>query len=710
MSMSLRRLAAAVLSVCFFIPLAVSAAGVQVLFDLHDRTKTLFPSNLFTVPDFSQNTFRRVNLKKPDCAVNIVRCWDIDVLNKLDGFNIQPRLSIPFSGPIDVSTVNSDSVFLVSLGSTTGRGSVGDKVGINQVVWDPASNTLFAESDELLEQHTRYAVVVTNRVRDAHGDPIEAKGFERFHRDGKGDRGGYREQLVEGLATGRRHGGERIVAASIFTTMSVTSTLEKIQEQIKASHPAPARFDVGSAGERAVFPVTSLASATWDRQTGTAPAFTTSFLPLPALFARPGVGALAFGSYVSPNYQAPGEFIPQTGTRTGTPAKQGSNTIHFILVVPGGARPASGWPVAIFGHGFTDSRFGAPFAVAASMAERGIATIAINVVGHGGGPRGTVTIRRVGGTPVTVPDGGRGIDQDGDGNIDSTEGSSAAVPNVLLGSADALRQTTVDLMQLVRQIQIGVDVDGDGLADLDPARIYYSGQSFGGIYGTIFLGVERDVRVGVPNVPGGPIIDIVRLSPVFRGLFVAAAAARGLSGGPLFNENLPLRNQLPLTNNVAGAIALQDLSEQSEWATQAGNPVAYAPYLRKAPLPGNPLKSVIIQYAKGDQTVPNPTATAIVRAGALQDRVTYYRNDVAFVVGGGVSKDPHTFLTNIGDPGIAPVVALKAQAQIATFFASNGALTIDPDDALPGFLPPGFPPLFETPIVLPLPETLNFIP
>jgi hypothetical protein len=90
--------------------------------------------------------------------------------------------------------------------------------------------------------------------------------------------------------------------------------------------------------------------------------------------------------------------------------------------------------------------------------------------------------------------------------------------------------------------------------------------------------------------------------------------------------------------------------------------------------------------------------------------VTYYRNDLAFAAGGGVPKDPHTFLTNIGEAGISPLVALKAQAQIATFFASNGALTIDPDDALPGLMPPGFPALFETPIVLPLPETLNFIP
>ena len=244
MRAALRHFAATVLSVAFFASAAASAAGVEVLFDLHDRTKTLFPSNLFTVFDFSQNTFRRVNLAKPDCTKNQIRCDDIDVLNKLDGFNVQPRLSIPFSGPIDVSTVGKDSVFLVSLGSTTGGGSFGDKVDINQIVWDPASNTLFAESDELLEQHTRYALIVTDRVLDAQGHPVRPPRFNRRDHDDRDN------DVVAGAA--RRHGSARIVAASIFTTQSVTSTLEKVRDQIKASHPAPARFDVGSAGERAV--------------------------------------------------------------------------------------------------------------------------------------------------------------------------------------------------------------------------------------------------------------------------------------------------------------------------------------------------------------------------------------------------------------------------------------------------------------------------
>jgi hypothetical protein len=37
---------------------------------------------------------------------------------------------------------------------------------------------------------------------------------------------------------------------------------------------------------------------------------------------------------------------------------------------------------------------------------------------------------------------------------------------------------------------------------------------------------------------------------------------------------------------------------------------------------------VIIQFAAGDRNAPNPTTTAILRAGELADRATYYRFDL----------------------------------------------------------------------------------
>jgi hypothetical protein len=113
---------------------------------------------------------------------------------------------------------------------------------------------------------------------------------------------------------------------------------------------------------------------------------------------------------------------------------------------------------------------------------------------------------------------------------------------------------------------------------------------------------------------------------------------------------------------------------------------------------------LILQFARGDQTVPNPTTSAIIRAGGLQTRTTLFRNDLAFAANPTFPKNPHTFLTRIGGTGITPPViqvALAAQDQIAQFLASGGLVTIDPDG--PGAL-------FETPMAGPPPEDLAYIP
>src|SRR5262245_38708531 len=228
-------------SFCAVLAPSAAAAGVGVLSDFDNPVRSLFPSDVFTVKDHTQNTGRRVNLPKPSCADRPSDCADIDVINTLDGFNMQPRLSIAFDGPIDVSTVSSQTVFLLSLGSTLPGGPFPfHVVGINQVVWDPATLTLFAESDELLDQHTRYALFVTGGVHDLDGDPVTAsEGFLRLQHDMSfavhHDLKEYGQDVREVLRTVRRAGLDRhpIVGISLFTTQSATSTLEKVRAQIK---------------------------------------------------------------------------------------------------------------------------------------------------------------------------------------------------------------------------------------------------------------------------------------------------------------------------------------------------------------------------------------------------------------------------------------------------------------------------------------------
>lgn len=647
-----------------------------------------FPSNLSTVPDSSQATGVRVDLPLPNCTAFPSDCADIRVLDTLDGFNVQPRLRISFSGPIDLSTATSTNIFIL--------GPHAHRIGINQRVWEPLSSTLYAESDEQLLPATTYLLVVTRGVHDVDAAPLDATAFRRdldFGQTKDPALKAYRKSLLDALPglTAVGSSPADVAAASVFTTQSIDAISRKIRSQLTAT---PVRFDLGSGGERTVFPLAAVTGVSWNVQQHPAGALAPPVpLPLEALFR---VGTIAFGSYRSPDYETSDEVIPAVGTATGVPAVQSTNELGFTLFLPSGAKPATGWPVAILGHGFTDSKNGMPWAVAGTLAANGFASIAINVVGHGFGAGGTYTVTRAAGAPVTLPAGGRGFDQDGNGTIDSTEGVSAVGANSLIGNRDGLRQTVVDLMQLVTELRAGVDVDGDGTADLSTSRIYYTGQSFGGIYGTQLLGLEPDIRAGVPNVAGGPIIEIARLSPSFRILVGLALLTRSPvlynavpnAGLDNFNENIPLRNQPLVVDTVPGAEAIANLIEHTEWAQQAANPAAYAPMITRP---------VIFQFARGDKTVPNPTTSAILRACGCANRATLFRNDLAHAAF-GTSKNPHTFLTNITGAG-APF-AFAAQQQIATFFASDGATTIDPDGAAP---------YFETPTSM-VPEDLAFIP
>ncbi len=79
-----------------------SVPAVQAVFNLDHPDMSPFPSDIFTVADHTHNTRRRVNLPYPDCVVRVSDCEDIHTVNTLDGFGLQPQLSIPFDGPIDI--------------------------------------------------------------------------------------------------------------------------------------------------------------------------------------------------------------------------------------------------------------------------------------------------------------------------------------------------------------------------------------------------------------------------------------------------------------------------------------------------------------------------------------------------------------------------------------------------------------------------------
>jgi hypothetical protein len=629
------------------------------------QVESLEPSDRLTVADPGQITGRRVALPLPDCTADPSGCEETRLLNELDGASVNPRIALRFSRPIAVDSVTPATAFVVPLSPEP----LASPVGLVQLVWHAEHRTLYARPARVLLQNRRYAIVVTTRVKDDRG-----RGLRPGRLAPTGDAAKLVTERLGALGVAARD----VAAADVFTTMSVTAGLERMREAIDTAPASAIGFALAADGGRSVYGRADVTALEFRRQVLASPAHPLAeSVKLPLTVVPPTeVGAIAFGSFRARSFLSPERHVPAWPTRSGAPQAMGTEDIGVTVFLPAGPMPEGGWPVAIFGHGFGNDRHAIPILVAGTMARHGIATVAINAVGHGGGPAGQVVVFRDGHEPVMLPAGGRGADLDGDGRIGGTEGIGTVNrgPLALIATRDGLRQTVADLIQLVRAISAGVDVDGDGRVDLDRERIHYFGQSFGGIYGTLLMAVDPLVSTGVLNVPGGPISEVARLTPIFRGLAVEQLRRRRpplMNGDRNFDESIPLYGEPPVLRPAQGAMALQAYFDRAEWLSHASNPVAFAPYLRAAPLAGLAPKAVLYQMAVGDRTVPNPTTENIVRAGDLRAALSVYRHDLVIDAMPDRFKNPHGFLTwtQLGE---GAAIARSAQEQIARFFLSGG--------------------------------------
>jgi fermentation-respiration switch protein FrsA (DUF1100 family) len=692
---------------------------VHPLFQLSDRAASPFPSDIFTVVDAAQATSRRVNLPYPGCGARPSDCDDIDAINTLDGFGLNPRISIPFDGPIDPTTVSDESVFVISRSSTRPGGEPGGQViGINQMIWDPATLTLHVEVNEILDQYREYAVVITEAIHDELGRATKASHqFKRFDQEAPAD---YAARLHDAIAAAKTLLGVResdITVASAFTTQSITPVMERIRDAIKSNVPAPADFLLGPSGERTVYSPANIASMVSTLQNRVSPpGFTTSTFPLDQLDVVPGaIATIGQGSYQSPIYiERPSATIPTVGTLAGVPPVQSYQSTYFTVYLPSGPKPEDGWPVMITsGAGYRHQ--GTPSFVA-YFASRGVATVGIGAEGFGFGLLSTLRFNFTDGSSLTMADPGRGYDQNGDNLIGAAEGAAAAGSRAwTTAGSDAQKQTVIDLMQMARVIELGIDVDGDGSADLDGSRISYHGQSAGGVYGAILAALDPSVKLLTISGCCGLLPEHGRWNTSQRGNIGRSLSLRipslinedGLTSidgvavaPPFFNENKPLRNQPIVVNTVAGAIEIQEVLEIAEWGRQTGTTAhTWMPYLRKKPLAGMSPKAVAIYVLKTDQSTVNPSATETLTDSGLLPHALYYRHDLAFAQDPTILKNPHMILFQSTSPNtLVRTIARGMQAQMADFHASGGTVVNTPDPAE----------LWEVPMV-DRPDSLNYI-
>ncbi|MGB8327195.1 MAG: hypothetical protein WCE48_06420 [Steroidobacteraceae bacterium] len=278
------------------------------------------------------------------------------------------------------------------------------------------------------------------------------------------------------------------------------------------------------------------------------------------------------------------------------PKKTADLQIPLLVTVPnataaGGAgcpKPAAGWPVAIVQHGLGGNRTQA-LAMADSFADACFIVAAIDLPLHGvtdvTNPFYQATRERTFNLDVlTNATGAPGTD----GKIDSSGANIIQLPSPLT-SRDNLRQGEADTIVFSKSL-VNLDVTGDGVPDIDPARIHYVGLSLGGIVGGVHAQFAATTRTATLAVPGGVITQLLLDSPTFGASIRAGLAAQGVTEGTTLFSNF--------FRDVQNAI-------------DAGDPINHiADAVR--------LRPIHLIQVTGDTVIPNSATQRLVTAGGLQ--------------------------------------------------------------------------------------------
>ena len=378
----------------------------------------------------------------------------------LDGFGKNAAIFARFDGPLDPASLPDAA------------GSITDDASVYVVDIDPDSATFGqkspvivrfrAENTQTIGKHnlvvrpfpgfpladaTTYALVITDRIRDAGGASV-APAAEMEELLGEGgdqlivDARATYQPLLDYLDEAGGDEREDIVSATVFTTQSALGIVPALRKAIFAT-PEPVATGVTSPATNAIFKT-----------------FT--------------------GSYEAPNFQAgdvPYKNAPEgeiTVGSDGSAIVQRTETMRFALTVPAGDPPAGGFPICIYSHG-TGGDFQSFIGdgTATSLAKQGIAVISTDQVLHG--PRN--------------PGGNEEID------FFNFQNPYAIRDNSLQGSADAWSQ-----MRLALGMSI---VDGARTITFDDTKVTFFGHSQGGLTGPGFVTFEPALTGAVFSGTGG---------------------------------------------------------------------------------------------------------------------------------------------------------------------------------------------------------------
>jgi hypothetical protein len=557
-------------------------------------------------------------------------------LRNQTGFGLSTALFFPFEGPLDPASLEQ-SVALVDLDASPPtllpfRTATRERDGHLVVVAPPIGQPLYPGR--------RYGAFVSINARGSDGLPVRAPellraalGLPAMAGAALPDPGsvarvaGLLQPLVAVLpALGL--GVDQLASATVFTTGDPAAELFEIRAQLEEdaapeASVLPRNLPGGGQGTAAIYTRAEL-----DDYFGV-PA---EELPGGDNASADGQGrALAHGAlgFVIHGYFDSPWFLsadPSVGgiiqrDTSGRFAVKAVVEIPFVLALPDcpGASGCSyqSLRIAVFTHGLGSSRRAA-LSVANGLAQRGIATIGIDLPFHGSRFPGAVDLMNAFNGQATPDQIGDDAGLDPVFAFSLLGDAPAEVQFSPRAMADSFRQSAIDLMQLARLVTSPRGFSRFQL--LDPAlanlrfdtaggKLVYTGESFGSINGVAPFVVEPSFGAAALSVGGGGFLTYTvgysaEYEPMFYAIIrvILGAGFDDMDGG---SEQAGLHPEFHPALNIF------------QQAFEPGDPLTYARLAAVTPPAGQAPKHTLLIVARNDESVPNIANEALGEALGL---------------------------------------------------------------------------------------------
>lgn len=535
------------MSSLFVVPASLEELSEETFFE-HP-----FPSDLRREAD---GTVRFVGWPNP-FENSLIRQYIASTDRLLDGFSPATPIYVRFKGAIDPALLPADppaatapdaTVQLVDVDPASPDRGARHLVQVHwqeaaeeSSYWQPNTLAVMPMLGRPLRPKTRYALVVTKRLRAAGGGAL-APSADLEQVLGLAPATDRTQKTKELFAPALAELGAAGVAATdiahltVFTTNDPTAEVFAIADEVKSSFPAPSARDWAAKGTSGEYDV-------YEGTYGPSPNYQAGTIP----YSKPvDGGGFAFEG--------------------GKPKLQGTFDLRFALTVPNQDKcpvPAAGYPVVLYAHGTGgDYRSFIGDGTARSLAQRCLASMGVDQIFHGTRP----------GAPTEDDPQREARIQLLFFNFDNP-----------IAARTNNRQSAIDVVQQARlftdghaKVPASVSRTGAEIA-FDPSKILFFGHSQGGLNGPVFLAASDLARGGVLSGAGSMLVvallektQPIDVSSVVRVLLGLSDPERGKE-----------------LNVFHPALAL------AQTLVDSTDPIHYGAFITTAPRPGFAPKSVL---------------------------------------------------------------------------------------------------------------------